>query len=97
MFIIDLKYIVAPELVVAHMDAHGEHLQKYYDEKIFLAWGKKEPWTGGIIFALANSREDIDRINKEDPFYVHNIAEFTVVELSLVKYHPDLELLSSAR
>lgn len=94
MFIIDLHYIVPIEEVQKHMQIHLEHLEKYYDKNIFICWGPKEPRTGGVIFALAESKEDVEKIIREDPFYNLKVAQFTITELSMAKYQPALELLS---
>ncbi|MDN5286710.1 MAG: YCII-related domain protein [Mucilaginibacter sp.] len=93
MFIISLNYIVPLEEVDEHMGAHIEHLQKYYDQHIFIVWGRKEPRTGGIIFALAGSKEEVEKIISEDPFYQHELAEFTITEFLPSQYRPELKSL----
>jgi uncharacterized protein YciI len=58
-----------------------------------VASGRKVPRTGGIILALADSSEVVDAIIKEDPFYTHKLAEFTVTEFMTSQSHPDLKKL----
>lgn len=94
MFIISLNYIVPLKVVDAYMDAHLEHLEKYYDQRVFVAWGRKEPRTGGIILALAGSKKIVEDITKEDPFYKNNLAEFTITEFLPGKYIPELSDLA---
>lgn len=91
MFIIDLHYIVPLEQLDAHMTEHVKYLQKYYKLNVFLASGRKVPRTGGIILALAPSREIVDEIIKEDPFYLHKLAEFRVTEFLTSQSHPELK------
>jgi uncharacterized protein YciI len=91
MFIIDLTYIVPLDELDKHMEAHVTHLLKYYDKNIFIASGRKEPRTGGIILALADSKTTVEAIIKEDPFYKHKLAEFNITEFLTSKYHPDLK------
>ncbi|HCW05825.1 MAG TPA: GTP cyclohydrolase [Cytophagales bacterium] len=91
MFIIDLHYIVPLEQLDAHMTEHVKYLQKYYKLNVFLASGRKVPRTGGIILALAPSREAVDEIIKEDPFYLHQLAEFRVTEFLTSQSHPELK------
>jgi uncharacterized protein YciI len=91
MFIIDLNYIVPLEEIDNYMDPHVKHLEKYYDKGIFVVWGRKEPRTGGIILALAATKEEVEKIITEDPFYIHGLAEITVTEFLTSKYHPDLK------
>ena len=35
---------------------------------------------GGIILAMGNSRQQIQTIIEEDPFYQHGLADFRIVE-----------------
>jgi uncharacterized protein YciI len=93
MFIINLNYIVPLEKLDAHMTEHVRYLHKYYKQNIFVASGRKVPRTGGIILALAKSKEEADRIISEDPFYIHKLAEFTVTEFLTSQSHPDLKNL----
>ena len=93
MFIINLNYIVPLEKLDAHMTDHVKFLQKYYKKNVFVASGRKVPRTGGIILALAKSKDEIDQIISEDPFYTHKLAEFTVTEFLTSQYHPELKKL----
>ncbi|WP_293309150.1 YciI family protein [Pedobacter sp. UBA5917] len=93
MFIVDLKYIVPLEELDKYMEAHVQFLNKYYDENIFVASGRKVPRTGGIILALAKDEEALKKILMEDPFYTHRLADYTITQFLTSQYHPDLELL----
>lgn len=91
MFVIDLTYIVPLEKLDAHMTEHVKFLKKYYDKNIFVASGRKVPRTGGIILALAESKEEVEKIIQEDPFYSLKLAEFTITEFLTSQYHPDMK------
>jgi uncharacterized protein YciI len=91
MFIIDLNYIVPLEKIDAHMTEHVKFLNKYYKQNVFIASGRKVPRTGGIILALANSKDEVETIFKEDPFYIHKLAEFSVIEFQTSQTHPTLK------
>ena len=93
MFIINLNYIVPLEKCDAHMADHVKFLRKYYKQNVFVASGRKVPRTGGIILALAKSKEEIESIIAEDPFYTHKLAEFTITEFLTSQYHPELKKL----
>jgi len=95
MFFIDLHYLASFEDVSVYMDVHLAHLQKYYDKKIFVVWGPKVPRTGGVILALGSTKEEIETIITEDPFYQHNLARFTITEFLTPVHHPDLTTLMS--
>ena len=91
MFIIDLHYIVPLEELDEHQAAHAEYLEKYYKQNIFVASGRKVPRTGGIILALAESVEEIEKIIIEDPFHKHQLAKFKITQFLTSKYSPDLK------
>jgi uncharacterized protein YciI len=93
MFIIDLNYIVPLDELDAHMAEHVKYLHKYYGKNIFVASGRKVPRTGGIILAIANSKEEIEKIITEDPFYKHEVAEFTITHFLTSQCHPELKNL----
>jgi uncharacterized protein YciI len=80
MFIINLHYIVPLEELDAHMAAHVKYLKKYYAADVFLMSGRKVPRTGGVIIAQADSKEILEKIIAEDPFFQHKLAEFTITE-----------------
>jgi len=91
MFIIDLNYIVPLEELDQHMANHVKYLRKYYKKNIFVASGRKVPRTGGIILALADSRDEVDLIIQEDPFYKLELAEFTITHFLTSQYHERLK------
>src|SRR5882762_8124648 len=97
MFIINLNYIVPLDQLDLHMTAHVKFLQAYYQKNVFVASGRKVPRTGGIILALGKSKEEVEQIMREDPFYRHKLAEFTITEFLTSQYHPILkDLLKQA-
>ena len=93
MFIVNLNYIVPLEHLDKYMSDHVKFLRKYYEKNVFVASGRKVPRTGGIILALGKSKEEIENIIHEDPFYIHKLAEFTVTEFLTSQSHPDLKNL----
>jgi uncharacterized protein YciI len=91
MFVVNLHYIAPLDQLDAHMTAHVKFLQKYYKQNVFVASGRKVPRTGGIILALAPSREVIQKIMEEDPFHTHGLIEFTITEFLTSQSHPDFK------
>ena len=96
MFIINLHYIVPLEQLDAHMGEHVKFLNKYYKQNVFVASGRKVPRTGGIILALAKSKEAVDEIIREDPFYIHKLAEFSITEFLTSQAHPEMKKVLKA-
>jgi uncharacterized protein YciI len=80
MFVIELIYKADLTAIDAHMTAHVAFLKKYYASGNFLVSGRKIPRDGGIILAVAASRDAIERIIKEDPFYAKGLADFRIIE-----------------
>jgi uncharacterized protein YciI len=93
MFIISLKYKKPLAEVDAHLPAHGEYVKSQYAAGNFLLSGRKIPRTGGIILSSVKTREALQAIIEQDPFYRHQIADYDVVEFSPTMAGAGLELL----
>jgi len=89
MFIINLNYIAPLEKVDACMKEHMVFLKACYREGLFIVSGRKVPRTGGIIVATASSKEALEAVMKNDPFVVHGLAEFDILEFQASQSHPD--------
>jgi len=90
MFIVELTYKAALVRIDAQMRAHVAFLNKYYAAGNFLMSGRQIPRTGGIIVALADSRERIEAIMAEDPFCRHGLAEVRIVEFRVSQRADDI-------
>ncbi|MFF1832360.1 YciI family protein [Paenarthrobacter sp. NPDC058040] len=84
LFVIDLNYVVDLTMVERHLDDHRDFLQGQYESGFFLASGRKEPWTGGVILA-AGTRAEIMDILEKDPFLINAVAEYSVTEFLATK------------
>jgi uncharacterized protein YciI len=91
MFVIELVYKADLARIDAHMRAHVAFLKKYYDAGNFLVSGRKIPRDGGIILAVGASRQQIESIVTEDPFYTHGLADFRIVEFRASQRAPDIQ------
>lgn len=80
MFVVSLSYKREITEVEKHIDAHIEYLKKYYQQKKFIASGRKEPRTGGIILVRNATRDEVNKIIEEDPFYISDVADYEVIE-----------------
>ena len=79
-FVIELVYKADLAEIDAHMAAHMRYMKKYYASGNFLVSGRKIPRDGGIILAVGRSREQIEEIAAEDPFYERGLADFRIIE-----------------
>jgi uncharacterized protein YciI len=80
MFLILLTYKKPLSEVDRVVDAHRQFLESYYASGHFLLSGRKEPRTGGVILAEAETRMEIETIIARDPFYQEQIAEYDIIE-----------------
>ena len=91
MFVIELNYKVDLAQIDAHMREHVRFLKKYYASGNFIASGRKIPRDGGIILAVGSSREHIQAIAEEDPFYARGLADVRVVEFRVSQRADDID------
>jgi uncharacterized protein YciI len=91
MFVIELTYKADLADIDAHMAAHVAFLKKYYASGNFLVSGRKIPRDGGIILAVGSSREQIQQIVEEDPFYRRGLADFRIIEFRASQRATDIQ------
>ncbi len=91
MFVIELIYKAALAEIDAHMRAHVKFLKKYYASGNFLVSGRKIPRDGGIIVAVAESRERMQAIVEEDPFLTHGLADVRIIEFRASQHADDIQ------
>lgn len=91
MFLILLKYIQPLERVDEFVPSHIEFLKTCYSQSKFIFSGPRIPRTGGIILANVESLEAVWDLIKDDPFYVHQIAKFEVIEFKPRMYDPQFD------
>jgi len=93
MFIIDIHYTAPLEEVDKYADSHVEYLKKYLENGTYIVTGRKVPRTGGILIANAGSKEEVEKIITEDPFYQHKVAEMTITEFLHARHNSVLDSL----
>ena len=91
MFVIELIYKVDLSAIDATMSAHMKFIKKYYTSGHFLISGRKIPRDGGIILAVGESRDEIEAIAREDPFYVKGLADVRVIEFRASQHADDIQ------
>ena len=82
MFLVILEYTADLDEIDAALPAHTAWLQTHYEAGLFLASGRREPRTGGVILARGE-RTAIDQAIREDPFAQRGLARATLIE-----WHP---------
>ena len=80
MFVVSLTYKRPLAEVDRHLDAHVAYLREEYARGSFIASGRKVPRTGGVILSGCATRAELEAILARDPFHVHGIAEYELIE-----------------
>lgn len=87
MFIVFLTYKKPIDVVDQHIVAHRNYLDECYAKNELVLSGPQIPRTGGILITSNQlTRKQVDTLIQNDPFYIHEVAEYSVVEFNPVKY-----------
>ncbi len=92
MLILALTYVKPNEEADKHMEPHMAWVKEGYAKGWFLASGRKVPRTGGVILAVGE-RAEIEAFVAADPFTIHGVAEYDIVEVALTTVTEGLEAL----
>lgn len=85
MFLILLNYQDVGK-VDEQLVAHRNYLDKYYNLNKFIFSGPQTPRTGGVILCRAENKPEVQQIISEDPFYLHKLATYEIIEFEPLKY-----------
>ncbi|WP_116047253.1 YciI family protein [Amycolatopsis palatopharyngis] len=96
MFVVLLTHIAPVEEIDLVLPDHAEWLAKQYERGNFLASGRREPRTGGVIIAKPMSRGKLDAILATDPFVVGHLVHYEVIEFVATRTAHELHALNEA-
>ena len=92
MYIITLTYKKPMEEIEKVTADHRAFLDTLYTQDVLLASGPQVPRTGGILIARSGrSKEEVMEILKQDPFYIADVADYSIIEFNPMKYHANLK------
>ncbi len=94
MFLLLGRYTRPTEDVDPHRDAHVAWVQQHGQAGHFVLGAIQSPPVGGVIVALADSRDQVDAWIAEDPFVVNEVFEYDVREYTVAFSAPGLEALA---
>lgn len=80
MFLILLNYKKSLEVVDKFLPEHLKFLDEKYAKNIFIITGRRKPRTGGVILAHNTSKAELMYLIQQDPFYIHEIADYDIIE-----------------
>ena len=92
MLILSLTYVAPLEDVDRHIEPHMAWVKEGYERGWFLASGRKQPRTGGVILATG-SRSEIEAFVRTDPFALAGVATYDITEVVLSRTASGLEAL----
>lgn len=93
MFILDITYTAPLERMDELLPDHIAWLEGGRDAGRFMAWGRKVPRTGGLVFATG-PRDEIEAEAQRDPFVANGAATVRVIEFVASFAGEGLEALS---
>ena len=93
LFVVVLRYIVDLEKVDTYREGHIRFLEANYTDGNFIVSGPQVPRSGGIIIAKSQNRSLLEEKLKDDPFFVHHLAEYQIYEFQPTRYIPELHTL----
>lgn len=88
LFVVILKYTVPLEKIDLFKSAHIDFLETYYAKNCFLLSGPQVPRNGGLILAQCDSKDSLQKILKQDPLVINNLATYEIIEFSPTKFSP---------
>ena len=87
MFLIMTTYKVPINEIEKYLVAHRDFLAEGYDKNYFVVSGPKKPRTGGVIISQLTDRAKLDDLLSNDPFVIHDLVNYEIIEFEPVKYH----------
>jgi len=94
-FVVSTTYTKSLEEVGKFRNNHFEFIQKYIDAGKFIAGGRQNPPTGGLILAYNVIKEELEEILKEDPYYKNNLIETVITEFTPALLNKSFEKFSN--
>ncbi|WP_458070852.1 YciI family protein [Rhodanobacter sp. BL-MT-08] len=93
MFIVILTYVMSNDEVEKHLPDHRNFLKYFYSAGFGVVSGRQTAGGGGIIVASAASRAALDLELAKDPFHIHRVARYDILEFQPSMTHDGLKEL----
>lgn len=91
MFVVLVRYVRPLEVIDSLLEEHREFLGRYLSSGVFLAAGRREPRTGGLILARGEDEKVLREILREDPFHREGAAEYDLIRFTPTLTVPEWE------
>ncbi len=83
-FVVMIEYTVPAEQLLDIVAEHREFLTKGYEEGLLLLSGPRNPRTGAIAIARAESIETVEQFFLHDTYHTKGVAEHHFIEFQPV-------------
>ena len=93
MYVAVLKFSTNRGRASELMAAHNAWIRRGFDAGVFLLVGSIRPGLGGALWAHATTRDELEARLCEDPFVVHDVVTFELLEISATMADPRLAFL----
>lgn len=91
MFLVLTRYIRPLPEIEARTAEHRAWLDEQIAAGVLILTGPQVPRTGGVLIASAGrTREALEAILAQDPFSLHGLADFEIIEFAAGKFAPAL-------
>lgn len=77
----------------ACLAAHRAFLDKHYQTGALIMSGPAIPREKGIIISKHKTREEVNIMIQDDPFYKEGLAAYEIIEFNAVKHVPEIARL----
>lgn len=89
MFVVIVTYKKSLDVIDQHLVAHRTHLDIGYQKNFLIASGPQNPRIGGVILSQLNDRATLEVFLDQDPFRIHDVADYQIIEFAPIKSHQD--------
>ena len=91
MFIVLITYKKQLDVIDQHLAAHRSYLDGGYQKNYLIASGPRNPRTGGVLISQLDDRSQLEIFLQQDPFHIHDVADYEIVEFVPNKYHKNFK------
>ena len=89
MFVILVTYKKPLQFIDEYLTEHVNFLDQGYQKNCFVVSGRRNPRIGGVIISQLNDRNQLEDLIKQDPFHIHELADYEIIEFTPRGHHPD--------
>ena len=93
MYFLHVNLTQKPGSLEVQRDAHVTWVKKYVDQGVFLLATAKVNGLGGMIVVKTIARELLRDIIDEDPYLIHDLVEYQIIEVDVKLTQPELAFL----